>query len=60
METIDDYPEYYPATILAEQDTNDSYIHNLTVLAPTLWLECWVKYDGAFLGLTFFKSWRWN
>ena len=56
----EEYTELYPASVLAEQDTNDSYVHNLTVLLKSCWLETWVKYDGASLGLNLFKFWRWN
>ncbi len=54
---VDEYPELIPATYLSEQDTNESYIHNLAVLMPTLEIEAWMIYN---LSLGYFKSWRWN
>ena len=52
-----DYVEYYPATVLLEVDTNDSYIHNLAHLMPSLKFIGWAPLTVSWMSWT--KD-RWN
>lgn len=54
---VEEYVEYYPATVLAEQDTNESYWHNLAHLLPSLRFLEWMELTVSWIVRT--KD-RWN
>lgn len=48
-------PEWYPTTVFSEQDTNESYWHNLCHLLKSLVLQEWV-----YLAPLMLTEERWN